>query len=583
MSTVADLLTELVDNAARAAGYSEVSIPLEPALPAQDPRFGDYQSNHAFRLAKAMRANPRAVAEAVRAALPSHPAVESSEVAGAGFINFKLSTTWLGEELGRRAADARFGSPTPGAGRSLVIDYSSPNIAKRMHVGHLRSTLIGSALDRIYRFLGFRVISDNHLGDWGTQFGKLIVAWDRWRSESAYEQDAIAELQRLYVLFGVKAKEDPALEDLARAETAKLQEGDAQNRALWQQFVDVSMKEFETVYARLGVSFDVTLGESFYRDRLGAVVTDLLESGVAAHSEGAVVVHFGPEDGKELANTALLVRKRDGASLYGTTDVATVLHRMETWGPDTIVYVTDTRQQLHFKQLFATCRKMGIQLDLRHVWFGMLRFADGSIAATRSATGAQGGSQLVNLIDVLNEAAVRARAVVDEKSGDLPESERAAIAEAVGAAAVRYADLSQNPQSDIVFEWDKMLALQGNTAVALLYAHARCCSILRKGGVDETALRAIAPIEPAERALALHLLQLPEIAVAAGNLGRPNVLADYLYELASRFSQFYLACRVLDATLEPDVRDSRIGLVIASRQALRIGLGLLGLPAIDRM
>jgi arginyl-tRNA synthetase len=328
------------------------------------------------------------VADAVRAALPAHPAVESAEVAGAGFINFKLSTAWLGEELARRAADPRFGAPTPGAGRSLVIDYSSPNIAKRMHVGHLRSTLIGSALDRIYRFLGFRVISDNHLGDWGTQFGKLIVAWDRWRSESAYEQDAIAELQRLYVLFGVKAKDDPALEDLARAETAKLQEGDAQNRALWQQFVDVSMKEFETVYSRLGVSFDVTLGESFYRDRLGAVVADLLESGVAAHSEGAVVVHFGPEDGKELANTALLVRKRDGASLYGTTDVATVLHRIETWAPDTIVYVTDTRQQLHFKQLFATCRKMGIQLDLRHVWFGMLRFADGSIAATRAATGA---------------------------------------------------------------------------------------------------------------------------------------------------------------------------------------------------
>jgi arginyl-tRNA synthetase len=577
MSTVAELLTELVAAAAVSAGYGDSNVPLEPCVPAQDARFGDYQSNHAFRVGKALRANPRAVAEAMRAALPAHPMVARTEVAGPGFLNFTLDDAWVGQEVARRSIDPRFGAPAPGSGRTLVIDYSSPNIAKRMHVGHLRSTIIGASLDRMFRFLGWRVIADNHIGDWGTQFGKLMVAWRRWRSEPAYAEDPIAELQRLYVLFGEHARQDPALEDLAREETAKLQEGDPENRALWQQFVDVSMAEFESVYRRLGVGFDVTLGESFYRDRLGAVVDDLVARGIAVPSEGAVVIPFGADDGKELANTALLVRKRDGASLYGTTDIATILHRVETWAPEVVVYVTDTRQQLHFKQLFCTARKMGIELDLRHVWFGMLKFGDGTIAASRT------GGQLVNLVDVLDEAVARARAVVDERSDELSEAERGTIAEAVGTAAIRYADLSQNPQSDIVFEWEKMLSLQGNTAPYLMYAHARCCSILRKAGAQPGEAPTIVVADPAERALAIHLLQLGEVVVSAAASGRPNQLADFIYELSSRLAQFYLNCPVLRADVPAETRASRIGLVAATQRALHIGLGLLGIEAIDRM
>ncbi|HMV70414.1 MAG TPA: arginine--tRNA ligase, partial [Myxococcota bacterium] len=408
METTAGLLTRLVVEAAAAAGYGDAAIPIEPAVPTQDARHGDYQSNHAFRLGKALRQNPRAVADAVRAALPSHPAIASAEVAGPGFINFTLSDRWLGEQIAARGADERLGAPAPGAGRVMVIDYSSPNIAKRMHVGHLRSTIIGNALDRMHRFLGWTVIADNHVGDWGTQFGKLIVAWRRWRDEGAYAEDAIGELQRIYKLFGEKVKADPSLEDEARAETVKLQDGDPENRALWATFVDVSMAEFDTIYARLGVRFDVVLGESAYRDRLGALVDDLLQRGIAVPSEGAVVVPFDAEDGKDLANAPLLIRKRDGASLYGTTDLATALHRRETWAPELVVYVTDVRQQLHFKQVFAACRRMGVEAELRHVWFGMLRFGDGTIAATR------GDGQSVNLKDVLDEAAARAQAVVDE-------------------------------------------------------------------------------------------------------------------------------------------------------------------------
>jgi arginyl-tRNA synthetase len=575
MDTTADLLTRLVVEAAAAAGYADTPIAVEPALPTQDPRFGDYQSNHAFRLGKALRQNPRAVADAVCRALPAHPAIAKAEVAGPGFINFTLTEAWIGEQLALRAVDERFGAPTPGAGRTVVIDYSSPNIAKRMHVGHLRSTIIGNALDRLHRFLGWTVIADNHIGDWGTQFGKLIVAWRRWRDEGAYAEDAIAELQRIYKLFGERAEGDPTLEDEARAETLKLQEGDPENRALWETFVDVSMREFGEVYDRLGVRFDVVHGESFYRDRLVGLVDDLLERGIAVPSEGAVVVPFTADDGKELANTRLLIRKRDGASLYGTTDIATVLHRVETWAPERAIYVTDVRQQLHFKQLFAAVRRMGIGLELEHVWFGMLRFGDGTIAATR------GGGQSVNLKDVLDEAAARARAVVDEKSPELSEHERASIAEAVGVGAVRYADLSQNPQSDIVFEWDKMLSLQGNTAPYLMYAYARCCSILRKGGQD--AVASIVLTEPAERALATHLLQLPEAALAAASNSRPNLLADYLYELASRFAQFWMACPVLHEGVAPEVRASRLGIVVASARALRIGLSLLGIVPIERM
>ncbi len=550
---------------------------MEAAVSTQDPRHGDYQSNFAFRVGKALRTNPRAVAEQFAAAMPEHPAVEKVEVAGPGFLNFTLSETWLGEEVARRAVDPRFATPTPGAGRSLVIDYSSPNIAKRMHVGHMRSTIIGNALDRIFRFVGFDVISDNHIGDWGTQFGKLIYAWHHWRDEDAYAADAIGELQRLYKRFGDVSRDDADLMEQARAHTARLQEGEPEHRALWERFVEVSMAEFAAVYERLGIRFDVTLGESAYRDDVGPLVDDLLERGIAERSEGAVIVSFSPEDGKGLSKSPLLIRKRDGAALYGTTDLATVRHRESTWSPDTIVYVTDTRQQLHFRQLFAASRKMGYDLDFRHVWFGMLRFADGSIAATR------GGGPMVNLVDVLDEAERRAREVVDSKSPHLSEEERAAIAAAVGIGAVKYADLSQNPQSDITFEWDKMLSLQGNTAPYLMYAHARCHSILRKSGQPDFVPATIAPSEPFERGLAIQLLRLPEAILLAAHTNRPNLLAEHLYQLATAFGRFYDECPVLKDDVAADVRSSRLGLVRATATALAAGLNLLGIEPLRRM
>jgi arginyl-tRNA synthetase len=578
MNTVSALLTELVDAATAAAGYGDAPVVAEPAVPTADPRHGDWQSNHAFRVAKALRKNPRQVADDVLAQLAPHPAIARAEVAGPGFLNFTLAEAWVGQEVAARASDARFGAPSPGSGRALVLDYSSPNIAKRMHVGHMRSTIIGNALHRMFQFLGWHVIADNHIGDWGTQFGKLIVAWRGWRDDAAYAADPIGELQRIYKLFGERAAVDPALDDAARAETVKLQEGDEENRRLWEAFCKVSLEEFEQVYARLGVRFDVVLGESWYRDRLPGLVDELLERGIAVPSEGAVVVPFGPEDGAELAQAPLLIRKRDGASLYGTTDLATIEHRLKTWAPAQIVYVTDTRQQLHFKQVFAAARRIGWNSDFRHCWFGMLRFGDGSIAATR------GGGQNVNLVDVLDEAAARARAVVDERSADLSEHERAAIAEAVGLGAVRYADLSQNPQTDIVFEWDKMLSLQGNTAPYLMYAHARCCSILRRAGaLDDAPNGAITLDHPHERALAMRLLVQGEVVLAAAATTRPNLLCDHLFQLAGDFARFYGECPVLHEDVPAAVRASRLGLVHATRRAMKVGLELLGITALDRM
>lgn len=577
MSSVASVLSDLVKAAAVAAGHGDSPIPVEPAVPTNDPRFGDYQSNFAFRLGKSLRTNPRQVAMDMVSKLPEHPMVASAEVAGPGFINFRLSDAWIGEELVRRTADKDFGGSRPGEGRTVVIDYSSPNIAKRMHVGHLRSTLIGNAMARMYGYLGWKVVADNHIGDWGTQFGKLIVAWHNWRNDAAYKDDPIGELQRLYKKFGVVAADQPELVDQARAETAKLQEGDPENRALWEEFVEVSMKEFNGVYERLGVHFDVVLGESFYRDGLVELVDGLLEQGLAIHSEGAVVVPFDASEGKGLGKSPLLVRKRDGASLYGTTDLATVKYRMETWNPERVIILTDVRQQLHFRQVFAAAKKMGFETDFRHIWFGMLRFADGSIAATRS----QG--QSLNLVDVLDEAVAHARKVVDGKSGHLDEAERAAIAEAVGTGAVRYTDLAQNPQSDIIFDWDKMLSMQGNTAPYLMYAHARAHSILRKGGVEGYEPVSIQPEHEAERALAVHLLKFPEVITLAANTGRPNLLADTLYELASLFARFYTECPVLKEGVSDEVRASRLGLVSAAAKGLSLGLTLLGLTPLERM
>jgi hypothetical protein len=322
VETVAKVLTGVVLEACEKLGHGGVLQEVEPAIPTSDPQFGDYQSNHAFRLGKALKQNPRAVAEAVRQAIPAHPAIASITVAGPGFLNFRLNEAWLAEQTSELAADAHRGIVQTGAGKTVVVDYSAPNVAKRMHIGHMRSTFIGSALYRLYAAAGWRTIGDNHIGDWGTQFGKLIVAWRLWLVRDAYDKDPIGELERLYVKFADEAT--PELEDAARAETAKLQSGDPENTALWKQFIAVSMAEFNKVYERLGVKFDVVLGESAYNDALSGIVRDLVAANIAVVSDGATVVKFGAEAGSGLADTVLVIQKKDGAYLYGTSDLATI-------------------------------------------------------------------------------------------------------------------------------------------------------------------------------------------------------------------------------------------------------------------
>ncbi len=577
--TIPQILTQLVARAAEAAGHGDSPVPLEPAVASNNPQHGDYQSNYAFRLGKALRTNPRAVAEQIAAAMPDHPAVAAVEVAGPGFLNFRLDEGWLGAQLAAQCADPRFGlDKREGA---VVIDYSSPNVAKRMHVGHLRSTVIGNALDRLYRFAGYDVVADNHIGDWGTQFGKLIVAWERWVDHAAYAEDPIAELQRIYQAFHEAAREDPTLEDLARAETVKLQAGDEASRALWEDFVEKSLIEYQQVYDRLGITFDETLGESAYDELLAPLVDGLLESGVAQLSEGAVVIPFEGSDGKGLTKNPLLIRKSDGAFLYGTTDMATVRYRLDRWAPVKIIYVTDMRQQLHFRQFFAACKKLGwvAEGQLEHVWFGMLTIA-GEAASTREGT-------VINLVDLLDESVRHAREKVEALSAERPldppltDEEMAHIAEKVGVGAIRYSDISQNPQSGLTFEWEKMLSLEGNTAPFLMYSYARARSIQRRGGVEAPAIGAVALGEPTERALALNLARFPEAVSLAMETSRPNVLCDYLYNLARDFNRFFQECPVLKS--EGAVRESRLSLVEASARVLEAGLQLAGLTPLERM
>ena len=572
--TISQTLSELVVQAVDRAGHAGILETSEPAVPTQNPRFGDYQSNHAFRLGKAMRTNPRQVAETVVEQLGEHSAIEKAEVAGPGFVNFTLRDDWVADRVREQVTDPHGGIPQSGHGRTMVIDYSSPNVAKRMHVGHMRSTLIGHAIDRIHRAAGWTVVADNHIGDWGTQYGKLMVAWRRWLDEQRFDDDPLGELERLYVKFGQEASDKDM--DLARAETARLQAGDPEVIDLWKRFISVSLTEFDKVYARLGVNFDVTLGESFYNDQLPETVQDYIESGIATESDGAIIIKFGPEDGKGLDDTVLVIRKNDGAFLYGTTDLATLRHRRDTWKPQRIVYVTDKRQQLHFRQVFRAWTRQASEVDqeLVHVWFGTLNLPGGAMSSR--------SGNIIRLAEFMDEGVRRARAVVDEKSPQLSEDERARVAEAVGCGAIRYADLSQNPQSDVNFDFDRTLSLEGNTAPYLMYSYARCRSLQRKGGVQSPSVDALAAREPVERALLLRLARFPEAVQTSLENHRPNILCEALFETANAFNRFYKEVRVLGAE-DPVVKAERLALVEASARVLARGLDILGIRALERM
>ena len=571
MSSAPDILADAVERALGA-----------PAIirPCADSKFGDYQANGVMAVAKQRQENPRALADKVIAQLTLTAVCEPPTVAGAGFINFRLKPSFVAQQAAAAITDERLGVPQVAKPKTIVIDFSSPNVAKPMHVGHIRSTIIGDSLARVMKFLGHRVITDNHLGDWGTQFGMLIVGWKRFRDDKALAQDPISELERLYKF--VNERED--LRDEAKAELARLQRGDAENRTIWQKIIDLSLQEFGKTYQRLGVTFDHTFGESFYNPMLKDVVEELKRLGIARESESAICIFF--EDNPELKTAApLIIQKADGAFLYGTTDMATLKYRLEQWHPHEIIYVTDARQQLHFKQVFAAARKWWKEVpDLRHVYFGSILGEDGKPLKTREGAP-------VKLADLLDEAEERALSVVTEKNPELPVETRKQIARAVGVGAVKYADLSQNRTTDYMFSWSKMLAMTGNTAPYMQYAYVRVQSIFRKAGVWEAPQRPeargtkAAPTlilnDSSELDLAKQILRFPETLQAVADDDKPNWLTAYLYDLAGKFSVFYDNCPVLQS--EEPTRSSRLLLCRLTADVMKRGLNLLGIDVIEQM
>lgn len=568
MATVRSLLEERLRTALDALALDSSAAEVTPAA---DARFGDYQTNAAMVLAKRERKNPRELAQALAETIDVTGLAEPPTIAGAGFLNFRLTDAFLSTAGSAALADDRLGLEPVAAPQTIVIDFSSPNVAKPMHVGHIRSTILGDCLARVARFLGHRVITDNHIGDWGTQFGKVIYGWKNLLDRAALERDPVPELLRLYREVNAAEESDEALRVTVREELVKLQAGDPENRAIWEQVVALSWQEFEKIYALLDVHFDERLGESFYNDRLAPLCARLEAEGLAQISDGALCVFF--PDLPDLADKPCLVRKSDGGFLYATTDLATLAYRAERWNPDAIWYVTGAPQALHFRQVFEVARRLGLPGHGEHVAFGSILGENRKIMKTRSGENVQLG-------DVLREAVERARGLVAEKNPDLPAGEIDAIARAVGLGAVKYAELSQHRMTDYVFSWEKMLSFQGNTAPYLQYSHVRVCSIFRKAGDDAPAVR-LAITEPAERALALKLLQFAEIVPQVLTDFRPNLLANYLYEVASTFHAFFEACPVLKA--EGETRESRLALCALTARTLRTGLDLLGIGTPERM
>jgi arginyl-tRNA synthetase len=543
-----------------------------------DPKFGDYQSNALMSLAKARKMNPRQLATDVLAKLEASEFCEKVEIAGAGFLNFWLKNSVLTQTLEAAARGEPLFFDKAASPKTIIIDFSSPNVAKPMHVGHIRSTILGDSLARALRLLGHHVVTDNHIGDWGTQFGMLLVGWKRELNSVALQADAIGEMERLYKKISAECKENPATLEAARQELVKLQSGGEENLKIWCEMIALSQKQFDGIYSRLGVQFDHSLGESFYNPKLKSLVEELLEKNIARESDGAIAIFF--DDNPQLKAHPALIRKSDGGFNYTTTDLATLAHRLETWKPDEIIYVTDGRQQLHFQQIFAAFQKWHgeSKTKLAHVWFGSILGEDGKPFKTRSG-------ETVKLSDLLDEAEARAFKIVSEKSSDLSETQRKEIARVVGIGAVKYADLLPNRQSDYIFSWDKMLALQGNTAPYLLYAYARIKSIFRKNETSSalgTRHSALALAAPEELTLAKHLLNFGLALEAVAEEYRPNFLCNYLFELAGKFTSFYENCPVLKAE-DATKRESRLALCDLAARVLKQGLDVLGIETVEQM
>ncbi len=589
-----------------AAVLPEANLLAIQVRPCPDPKFGDYQTSALMSLAKERKMNPRQLATDVLAKLDVSQWCDKVEIAGAGFLNFRLKASALAETLQAAARGEHLFHQKTAQPRTVVVDFSSPNIAKPMHVGHIRSTILGDCLGRILRLLGHRTITDNHLGDWGTQFGKLLVGWKLHLDSAALQSDPIGEMERLYKTINAASESDPAVLEEARQQLVKLQSGDPENLAIWRKMIELSEAQFDAVYRRLGVKFDYTLGESFYNPKLKAIVQELLQKGIAQESEGAICVFsdgslppkqdpwLKQEEGEWKPNPSL-IQKRDGGFNYTTTDLATLAYRLETWRPDEILYLTGGPQQLHFNQLFAIFRRWHpeAKVKLAHVWFGSILGEDNKPFKTRSG-------ETVRLAELLDEAEERAFKVVSEKRSDLADEERREIARVVGLGAVKYADLLPNRQSDYTFSWEKMLAMNGNTAPYLLYAYARIRSIFRKGAGSGSNQYSVASIQseepdsqsvastaslilstPEELTLAKHLLHFGLVLQAVVEEYRPNYLCNYLYELAGHFARFFENCPVLNA--EASLRASRLVLCDLTSRVLREGLEALGLQTLEQM
>lgn len=551
--------------------YNEKETKKVEVSVATNEKFGDFQTNFAMMNSKIIGKNPRTIAQEILDNLEENDVIDKLEIAGPGFINIFLKSKYLGEVL-KKSRTEEYDFSFLNREGDVIIDFSSPNIAKRMHIGHLRSTIIGDSITRIYKYLGYHMIADNHIGDWGTQFGKLIIGYRRWLDKEAYKENPIEELERVYVEFSKLSESNPELEEEARLELKKLQDGDPENFALWKEFIKVSLDEYDKLYKRLDVHFDTYYGESFYHPMMQGVVEELVEKGLAVEDDGAKVVFFPEEDNL----FPCIVQKKDGAFLYSTSDIATIKFKKEAYKINKLIYLTDERQQDHFKQFFKITDMLGWNVEKHHIWFGIMRFADG-VFSTRKGN-------VIRLEQLLDEGKKRAYDIVQEKNPDLSEEEKDQIAEVVGVGAIKYADLSQNRQSPIIFEWDKILTFEGNTAPYLQYSYARIQSILRKAeseGKSITYDKEIKIEDKLERALANHIAAFPIAVLKASETFKPNIIADYLFELSKKFNSFYNSCPILNQ--EDELLYSRALIAKITGETIKDGLSLLGIKTLERM
>ncbi len=569
MKIITDVVTDLLIEAVEKSFNGEIEKSDIAIQFTKDIKLGHFQTNIALVSSKKLRRNPREVATAILENIKTEDIIEKAEIAGPGFINFYIKSEFMNSYLQNfnpKAWDYELDIEQG----VTVIDYSSPNIAKRMHIAHLRSTIIGESIKRMYRFLKREVIADNHLGDWGTPFGKLMVGYNNWIDLDKFNQDPLAEIERIYVKFETESADDDTLMPQARAELKKLQDGVDENVQLWKKLVETSIEEYKKLYSRLDIEFDTYWGESYYEDSMPGVIEQLIDKNIAKESQGALIVEF---DESEHLHPCL-IRKSDGATLYATSDLACIKKKMEAYDINKLIYVTDDRQADHFKQFFRVSEMLNWDVNNIHVTFGLMKFADTHFSSRKG--------NVIRLETLLDEAESRALKIVEEKNPELSVEEKKEIARIVGIGAVKYQDLSQNRSSTIVFDWDKNLSFEGNTSPYLQYVYARIQSILRKAEFDPAAnLDRVVYESEIENKLILQLTKFHSVIVKSADSCKPNVIADYIFELAQMFNTFYNAINIMKS--EELEKKSRLLLIYKVSLTIKSGLDLLGIEVLDRM